>query len=81
MVDSGYWDTLERYPPSPGWRIVSLEQMLQYHYHLLNIQQFTGLISGALLPVLYPVDANVILNTQGIDCNNEGLKYLQQNTK
>lgn len=37
-----------------------LEQMLQYH--LPNIQQFIEPISGAVLTVLYPVDANVILN-------------------
>lgn len=27
----------------------------------------------------YPADANVLLNAQALNCNNEGLKYLQQN--
>jgi len=38
---------------------MSLEQMLQHH--LPDIQQFVGLISGAVLTVLYLVNSNATL--------------------
>lgn len=63
------------------WKDIHVSPEQKLRCHPPNIQPFIGLISGAALTAPYPVAANVILNSQAINCNNGSLKYLQQNTE